>query len=388
MLNNTQKPVLFEELNTADGHILGVITLNNERQLHALTAPMFTLLQRQLLVWQNHERVVAVFITSTGERAFCAGGDVKALQQALVATPSEQAKQQLISQYFSAEYAVDYLLHKFSKPIIAWGDGIIMGGGLGLFMGASHRVVTETARIAMPEITIGLFPDVGATWFLNRLPHAGVGLFLGLTGASINGKDAEYLALSPYLLARGTQAQILAQLQHQLWSVDRNEHAGQVDVLLRDCYDDSHFPVANLPAHQPLFTALSEQQELTTVVTMLAAAAAEQKPLEQTPDQVSWLQQSCAKLQQGSPISAHILFRQITRYPCLSLADCFRLELNLAVNVCLNGDLCEGVRALLVDKDQQPNWRYPHVNSVPQGFVERLFIAPWSDSQHPLVQLN
>lgn len=370
--------VLFDELATNDGHVIGVITLNKARQLHALSADMFPLVHRQLLAWQDDKRIVSVFLTSTGEKAFCAGGDVKSLQQVLVATDGREAKQQVVSEYFIAEYQVDYLLHNFGKPLIVWGDGIIMGGGLGLFMGASHRVVTETARIAMPEITIGLFPDVGATWFLNRLPQPGVGLFLGLTGASINGKDAEYLALSQYLLPSQQQSQVLADLLAIKWHSDVTLHATQVDALLAELGDDSNFSAANLPAHQALFTQLSVQTRLTDVIQCIE---------DNVTDDV-WLQRSAEKLLSGSPISAHILYQQMTQYNDLSLAECFRLELDLAVNVCLTGDLVEGVRALLVDKDNQPRWLHSHVNAVSGQFIEALFISPWGKSEHPLLKLG
>lgn len=366
--------VLFDELTTKDGHIIGVITLNKARQLHALSADMFPLLRQQLLRWQADNRIVSVFLTSTGEKAFCAGGDVKSLQQALVNTDGNEAKQQLVSEYFTAEYQVDYLLHNFGKPLIVWGDGIIMGGGLGLFMGASHRVVTETARIAMPEITIGLFPDVGATWFLNRLPHSGVGLFLGLTGASINGKDAEYLALSKYLLPAQQQSQLLVDLLAVNWQQDVTLHSGQIDEVLTGLCDDSHFRAANLPAHQLLFNQLSKQTQLSDVMQCIEDNACDN----------NWLQRSSEKLLSGSPISAHILYQQINQYHDLSLAECFRLELDLAVNVCLSGDLVEGVRALLVDKDNQPQWLHSNVNAVSGTFINELFVSPWLKGDHPL----
>lgn len=369
--------ILFDELTTNDGHMIGLITLNKARQLHALSADMFPLLHRQLLAWQDDKRIVSVFLTSTGEKAFCAGGDVKSLQQALVSTDGNEAKQLVVTEYFTAEYQVDHLLHTFGKPLIVWGDGIIMGGGLGLFMGASHRVVTETARIAMPEITIGLFPDVGATWFLNRLPLPGVGLFLGLTGASINGKDAEHLALSQYLLPSQEQSQVLADLLAVNWHTDVALHSAQVDEVLTGLCDDRDFSAANLPTHQQLFTQLSVQAQLTDVIQCIQDNVSDN----------AWLQRSTEKLLSGSPISAHILYQQITKYNNLSLAECFRLELDLAVNVCLGGDLVEGVRALLVDKDNQPQWLHSNVNAVSGKFIEELFISPWQGSAHPLDEL-
>jgi len=366
--------VLFDELATNDGHVIGVITLNKARQLHALSADMFPLLRQQLLAWQRDNRVVSVLLTSAGEKAFCAGGDVKSLQQALTSTEGDGAKLQVVSQYFMAEYQVDYLLHNFGKPLIVWGDGIIMGGGLGLFMGASHRVVTETARIAMPEITIGLFPDVGATWFLNHLPYPGVGLFLGLTGASINAKDAQYLGLTEYLIPAIKYANVVNALTTLDWQTDTAVHHQQVDQLLAQHYADTNFINGNLINHQALFTQLSLYTELTDVMACI-----------QTHESCDpWLQTSVKKLLLGSPISAHILYRQVNQYTELSLAACFQLELDLAVNVCLNADLVEGVRALLVDKDNKPNWLFKQIKDVPVDFVDGLFVSPWVIESHPL----
>lgn len=360
--------VLFDELETGkkgsrDGQVIGVITLNRARQLHALSREMFSLMQAQLEVWQQQKNVVCIVLQSTGDKAFCAGGDVKTMQQQLTSNISEEAKQELLTDYFSAEYQLDHLLHCFAKPIIVWGDGIIMGGGLGLFMGASHRVVTETARIAMPEISIGLFPDVGATWFLNRLPKPGAGLFLGLTGAVINGKDAQYLELSTALLSRTKKDDLIKALQQLPWSEEVDKHGAQIDALLASLADDRGFPASNLARHQPLLTALSQQGDLGSMIALL----------EEQGDAEPWLQACCDKLLTGSPISAHVLYRQLTRYNELSLADCFRLELCLAVNIGLYGDFHEGVRALLVDKDNQPDWRYKKVEEVPEAFIDGLF---------------
>jgi enoyl-CoA hydratase/carnithine racemase len=369
--------VLFDELATDDGHVIGIITLNKARQLHALSADMFPLLHQKLLAWQSDNRVVSVLLTSTGDRAFCAGGDVKSLQQMLVNTTGHEAKQQVVSEYFVAEYQVDYLLHNFGKPLIVWGDGIIMGGGLGLFMGASHRVVTETARIAMPEITIGLFPDVGATWFLNRLPQPGVGLFLGLTGTSINANDAKYLGLSEYLIPAAKYADVIQALTTLDWQGDTALHHHQVDQLLTVQYADADFATGNLIKHQALFTQLNTYTELADVMACIQA--------QDSGD--IWLQTSIKKLLLGSPISAHILYRQVNQYTELSLAACFQLELDLAVNVCLNADLVEGVRALLVDKDNQPHWLYQQIADVPVHFMDNLFVSPWTIKSHPLRSL-
>lgn len=373
-----EQKVLFSEYPCQDGKVVASITLNNPRQLHALSAEMFPLLQSQLEEWQSRDEIVCVLLTSVGERAFCAGGDVKSLQQHLTTLDDKQQKKTFVEQYFTMEYQVDHLLHRFSKPVVVWGDGIVMGGGVGLFMGCSHKVVTETTRIAMPEITIGLFPDVGATWFLNHLPQPGVGLFIGLTGASINAKDAAYLEMGDYLIPSHQDADILTCLQQVTWSEDVIAHHEQVDGVLNQFVDDGDFAEANLPSFQGFFDQLDVKNSISAVVEQIKSHV--------TAD--AWFTGCQTKLAQGSPISAHILFRQIGRYQHFSLAQSFQLELDLAVNVCLYGDLMEGVRALLVDKDNNPQWIYPTISDVEESVIDRIFTSPWHHSHHPLRHLD
>lgn len=373
-----EQKVLFAEYPCQDGNIVASITLNNPRQLHALSAEMFPLLQHQLQEWQARDDIVCVFLTSVGDRAFCAGGDVKSLQQHLVTLDDKEQKKEFVAHYFTQEYQVDYLLHRFTKPVVVWGDGIVMGGGVGLFMGCSHKVVTETTRIAMPEITIGLFPDVGATWFLNHLPQPGVGLFMGLTGASINAKDAEYLEMGDYLIPSHKEADILAGLKQIAWSDDVIAHHEQVDNVLNQFVDETNFAKANLPNFQPFFDQLDVKNSISAVVDKINC--------HDTTDK--WFGGCKTKLALGSPISAHILFRQIGRYQHFSLAQSFQLELDLAVNVCLNGDLVEGVRALLVDKDNDPHWLYPSIERVEASLIDRIFTSPWHHASHPLRHLD
>ena len=160
--------VLFEELTAASGKV-GRVTLNIEATLNSLTLEMVDLLQAQLDAWADDDAIAAIFIEGAGEKAFCAGGDVQALHASSVGTPGGPCE--YAETFFTREYRLDYTLHTYAKPIICWGHGIVMGGGLGVMAACSHRVVTERTRIAMPEVTIALFPDVGGSWFLNHMPR-------------------------------------------------------------------------------------------------------------------------------------------------------------------------------------------------------------------------
>ena len=161
-------PVLFEELTCGNGKVVAMATLNVEKTLNSLSLEMIDLLTAQLVEWQSDDRISVVLFQGAGDRAFCAGGDIQALYQSMVEHPG--GPNPYAEAFFEREYRLDYLIHTYSKPVMVWGHGIVMGGGLGIFGGCSHRVATEKSRIALPEITIGLFPDAGASVFLGKMP--------------------------------------------------------------------------------------------------------------------------------------------------------------------------------------------------------------------------
>ncbi|MDW1632089.1 enoyl-CoA hydratase/isomerase family protein, partial [Vibrio sp. Y176] len=169
----------------------------------------------QLIKWQHDPHVVCVVLSGAGEKAFCAGGDVRAMYH-VMHNESKEATVEFCTKYFALEYECDYLIHTYNKPIIGWGEGIVMGGGMGLFMGTSHKVVTPISRLAMPEINIGLYPDVGGTWFLSQIDPE-VGLFLGLTGALVNSSDAVTTGLADWLLLEEQYPTLLKELQKVPW---------------------------------------------------------------------------------------------------------------------------------------------------------------------------
>src|SRR3989338_11248303 len=188
-------PVLFSE-ESAGRFRVGFITLDNPGSLNALDLRMLYAIEQKLLEWRARADIACLVLNATSEKAFCAGGDVKSLVNEL----KKEDNSAYGREYFAAEYFVDYFIHVYPKPILCWADGITMGGGIGIMNGASHRVVTERTVLAMPEIFIGLFPDVGGTYFLNRLPE-GLGLFLGLTGARFDGLDAVALRMAEGLVS-------------------------------------------------------------------------------------------------------------------------------------------------------------------------------------------
>lgn len=359
--------VLFEQRGK-----IAVITLNAEKTLNSLTLDMVDAMYPQLRAWQNDESVAAVFIQGAGDKALCAGGDVQQLYQSAVSQPGGPCD--YAETFFCHEYRLDYLLHTFGKPVVCWGHGIVMGGGLGVMAAASHKVVTERTRIAMPEITIALFPDVGGSYFLSRMP-AGRGLFVALTAASLNAADALYLGLGDYYCNHASKDDVLAQLIALQWSADSTAHADQLaDVLATFSGQDQ--PTSNVEKHTALIQRCCDADSVETVVANIAAIQSDDK----------WLQKAQASLAHGSPITARVIFEQLHGAKDMSLADVFRREMVLATNIVRHPEFAEGVRALLIDKDQSPKWLYDSVEEVPPSLISGLYEAPWGSN--PLADLN
>src|SRR6218665_970439 len=192
----THPSVLLRTLPTANGHQFGHATLNAPASLNALTLPMVDALHTQLQAWAADPQVAGVVLDGSGDKAFCAGGDVVGLYHAMRAAGPGRVPADAAA-FFEREYRLDHPIHTHPQPPPWWGHGIVMGGGIGLMAGASHRVVTPRSRLAMPEITLGLYPDVGGSWFLPRLPGR-TGLFLALTGAPLNAADALWAGLADH----------------------------------------------------------------------------------------------------------------------------------------------------------------------------------------------
>ena len=188
--------VLFETKSLKDGRQLGVVTLNAPKTLNSLSLDMIDLMLPQLIKWQDDPQIVLVLFLSAGDRAFSAGGDIQNLYHDMVEHPEGPCPYS--DAFFEREYRLDYLIQTYDKPTVVWGQGIAMGGGLGVLTACSHKIGTETMRIAMPEITIGLFPDAGATYALSRMPEH-YAYFLAWTGANVNGEDARRVGLIDYL---------------------------------------------------------------------------------------------------------------------------------------------------------------------------------------------
>lgn len=376
VLSKALSDVQCERIKTADGHHLGLIRLAREKSLNALSLGMVRRISRQLRKWSGDERLVAVVMEGAGERAFCAGGDINLLYKE--AAEQRGARCPRAETFFAEEYRLDYLIHHYPKPIICLGDGIVMGGGLGLMAGASHRVVTERSRLAMPEISIGFYPDVGGSWFLSRMNN-GTGLFWALTGTPLNAADALHFGLADHLLHSSARSWLLSHLQCANWDGDGRAHAKQVGQILGQ--------LAMPDAEAPQARAAPLEKRIAAACKMPSVAEfAEALEREGARDGGDWLQRPLKTLRAGSALSARLIFMQLRRSQGLELAEVFRQELVLSSNMVREADFVEGVRALIIDKDNKPKWQWDSPDAVPDELLQAIYHPPWA--QNPLADLG
>jgi enoyl-CoA hydratase/carnithine racemase len=366
-------PVLFERLDAADGK-LGRITLSVEATLNSLTLEMVDLLQAQLEAWRDDAEVRAIFIDAVGEKAFCAGGDVQALHASAVATPGGPCEYG--EAFFTREYRMNYTLHTYPKPLVCWGHGIVMGGGLGVMAGCSHRVVTEKTRIAMPEVTIALFPDVGGSWFLNHMPGS-AGEFLALTGASINAADAIYTGIADRFIASEHKQAVLDQLLAQSWAGDVETDHALTRHVLRGFSENSlaAVPAGQVEPHMASIAKLCDGDSIHDIIDNITGLDTDDP----------WLSKARDSLAHGSKLAARWIHRQLWETRHASLKEVFQAEIQLATNIIRHPEFAEGVRALLIDKDRNPAWSYPTSRDVPEAVLDGFFTAPWPSN--PLADL-
>ncbi|MDR6539398.1 enoyl-CoA hydratase/isomerase family protein [Variovorax soli] len=352
----TDPVVLFQEITTAGGKRFGVATLNAPASLNALSVEMVRLLTPKLRGWAHDPSVAGVLLQAAGEKAFCAGGDLRQLYQTLRECGPERNR--YAERFFAEEYELDYLIHTFPKPILCWGHGIVMGGGIGLMAGASHRVVTAQSRLAMPEISIGLYPDVGGSWFLRRMPGR-VGLFLALTGANLNAADAIFCGLADLLVPHERKPQVLDAIAEGRWTGEAKADRAALSRILAQAGEDAALPSSKVREHFDTINALMAGDDLHDIAQRLRALQSEDP----------WLQAAAKTFATGAPSSAALSFELWQRVHRMSLAEVFRLEYWASLGCCAHEDFAEGIRALLIEKDRNPRWSPATLEEITPEFV-------------------
>lgn len=330
---------------------VGRLTLNRPRALHSLSHAMCDLLAATLLEWRNDPAIAAVILDHAPDtRGFCAGGDVVAVRVSVLEDGGAAARA-----FFLAEYRLNHLLYTYPKPVIAFMDGVTMGGGAGLALPCALRVATENTLLAMPEGAIGLFPDVGAGLYLSRLPGQ-LGKFLALTGARLDGAECLWAGLATHYLASDDLEEAKAAIARE---------PAAADEILRDL--SSTPPPARLQRNAEKIDRLFAPDTLEDILAALAA------------DDSDWAGKEWKAVATKCPASAKVALRQIATAPDDFAAEMAR-EYALAVRMIARADFAEGVRAVLVDKDNAPQWQPPAPQGVTPAMLDALF-APLPEAE-------
>jgi enoyl-CoA hydratase/carnithine racemase len=348
----------------------GVITLDRPKALNSLSLAMVRRLAEILLAWRDDASIFAVVLTSSSEKALCAGGDIRFFHEVGHAPPTGGSA--LLEDFFTEEYALNHLIHFYPKPYIALMDGVVMGGGMGIAQGGPGtglRVVTERTKMAMPEVNIGLFPDVGGSHFLSHAPGQ-LGNYLGLTGLTISAADALYVGLADLFVPGAQLGELKALIETtpgaRLAPAIRAFAAGFAgaagDSMLKTQRDriDLHFGAGSVEA----------------IMASLEG------------DDGAFAQQALAAMRRHSPLLMSVTHELLLRGAALDLADCLRMERSLVRRNFEHGEVLEGVRALVIDKDNAPRWNPPALDQVTPDMVARFFEPVWPQHAHPLRQLS
>ena len=368
--NYTMNYVIFSELQCANNRNIGVAELNNPKALNALSLPMIRLLYQQLTVWESNSNIALIILKGSGDKAFCAGGDVVSLYNAInvMRVNGDSISDATIASsscgdFFKEEYQLDLYLHQYKKPIVVWGDGYVFGGGIGLFAGASHRVTTENTTMAMPETAIGLYPEVGASWFLNKMPN-NIGLFLGITGAFFNASDAKYLGLSNFTIESTQLVNIIKKLCSINWGVDNSDYEKLNSILNKfELSSLSQMPKSLVKQNASKISSLVSCKTIDAIYSGISDSVFEDE----------WLSVAQHKLRKSSVLSIMLTYEQLKLTKQFSKAECFDAELNLSLRCCQYTEFAEGVRAQLVDKDKKPQWVFKQINKVEPELLTWFF---------------
>lgn len=336
----------FSELIVLRDGVAGVLSLNRPRAIHALTAEMNRAMTSALLAWRDDPAVQTVWIDHAEGRGFCSGGDINLLRDSVLNDGGARGRR-----FFYEEYQLNHLLFTYPKPVVSFMDGITMGGGVGIAMPARYRVATENTRLAMPETGIGLFPDVGGGWYLSRLPGR-IGQFLALTGARLDGSECLWAGLATHYLPHAALAEAKARIAHG------HDIGGVVAAL------SVTPPAARIAGHAKAIAHHFFSDRLEEILASLAG------------DDREWAAKELATLHTKSPQTLKVALHQLALSADLpDFAANMKQEYRIASRVLMLPDFAEGVRALIVDKDNTPQWNPATPKGVTDELIEAIFAA-------------
>ncbi|CAL8070936.1 unnamed protein product [Calicophoron daubneyi] len=364
----------------------GVITLNRPGVHNALTLHMIRRILPTLKEWDEDRSISHIIIEGSGKKAFCSGGDVRSIAQAAAKGDA------LAGTFFREEYHLDHLTGTLSKPFVALIDGITMGGGVGVSVHGRYRVATENTMFAMPETAIGLFPDVGGGYFLPRLPHPGLGAFLGLTGYRLRGKDVVWAGVGTHFRS----AESIEQLKEDLVNLEfpKISESSDVEKIDRVISEKLGNGTGNFQPPEPLaehmnaighIFSLFDGTKPATIESILLKLSDYSKKNEACS---RWANKQIELLRFMSPMSLKVTLRQLQRGSSLSFTDDFKMEFRLSQHFVRSHDFPEGVRAALIDKDNRPVWKPNSLSSITDDDVNNCFtllegLEEWQPYRRP-----
>lgn len=342
---------MTEDLIVRREGVAGFLSLNRPKAIHALTAPMDHAMTEALLAWKSDDAVKAVIIDHAEGRGFCAGGDVAALRMSALTDNGESGRK-----FFFEEYQLNHLLFTYDKPVVAFMDGVTMGGGVGISQPARFRVATENTRLAMPETGIGLFPDVGGGWYLARLPGR-IGQFLALTGARLDGAECLWTGLATHYLSAESLPEAKARIA-------AGHEPGQVLAALSVTP-----PPARIEANTALIARHFASDRYEDILASLEA------------DDGEWAAKELATLRTKSPQACKVSLRQLREsLACKDFAENMAMEYRIGARTIVLPDFAEGVRALLVDKTNDAKWTPATPEEVSDELLDAIF-APLGEGK-------
>lgn len=355
--------MVYETVESATpGRRIGIARLDRPGQLNALNLAMCASMLDTFRAWASDESIACVMLAGNGPKGFCAGGDVaEVIRHVRGGTPQRFVYGDA---FFEVEYQLDALIHRYPKPFVTWAHGVDMGGGVGLSVAGSERIVTEGLKLAMPEIHIGLFPDVGGGWFLNRVPGE-AGLLLAMTGAIVNEADALYARLADHAIAHARQPAFVAAMAGLDWSGSLDAQRARLRAFCRAFAADSPLalPDSALRRHHDAIREIGMAGTAEGLLDALRAAAAHE----------SWFVRPLENLAAGSPTAARVTFEYMRRCRLLGLEQVLALDLVVARQCQRHHDFPEGVRALLIDKRRDAVWSPPEFGAVDDARVAGFF---------------
>jgi enoyl-CoA hydratase len=331
---------------------VGYIKLNRPKSLNSLTINMVKQISQQLTAWEHQMEVSMIIIEGAGEKGLCAGGDMRFFYDNKDGDVDAAAEE-----FFTTEYSMNLQMHRYPKPILAYMDGIVMGGGMGISIYSEHRIVTEKSRLSMPEMNIGFFPDVGASYFMNQMPGF-MGRYLALTASIFNGADAIYLGAADYYLNRDSWVALkeeIVRYEH----IDSKKLRNLIQKYVNNSVPDS--TLARIQDKADLHFAYNSVQDILASLDRAAVGGDD------------WAKETASTIRSKSPISLSVTMEQLIRGESMPLEDCLKMELFISKQFMHNYNFYEGVRSVLVDKDRNPTWVPATIDEVKKEDIKNFF---------------